>query len=422
MEILLIPLAIALLVLRIPVAFTLWITCLVAVLVFQMTSLTQVASSLYSSLDSFVLLAIPFFLFAGNIMLRAGLATHLFAFSQALTGRIAGGTALGATIATALFGAMTGSSVASAAALGRVVIPGMINFGYPRHFSAGLMAAGGTLGILIPPSVPLIIYAEMARESVRDLFIAGLIPGLLTAVAIGLVAVLISRKSGYGLANEEFSLKRIFKTFRYALPALLMPVIVLGGIYGGLFTPTEAAAISALYGLAIGFIVYRTLSLISLWYIIIDSAKSTGGILFLLSGALFIGFITNLAGLPAFIANTITATDFGPIGFLIVMNVVLLVLGCFLDGFTILTIVTPLLIPTVRALGIDPVHFAIVLTLNIEIAAVTPPIGLNLFVLSSSADVSISEIVKGVLPFIAVLLFMLAVVTFYPPLTLFLVR
>lgn len=422
MEALLIPLAILLLVLRVPVAFTLWITGLVAVLIFQMTSLTQVASSLYSSLDSFVLLAIPFFLFAGNIMLRAGLAAHLFEFSQALTGRMAGGTAVGATISTALFGAMTGSSVASAAALGRVVIPGMTKYGYPRSFSAGLMAAGGTLGILIPPSVPLIIYAEMARESVRDLFLAGLAPGIATAFAIGLVALFLSRRHGYGRDDEAFSMARVWRSFAYALPSLLMPVIVLGGIYGGVFTPTEAAAVSALYGLAIGFFLYRTLTLASLWLIVIESAKSTGAILFLLSGALFIGFIGNLAGLPAFIADAITSADFGPLGFLIMMNIVLLIAGCFLDGFTILTIVTPLLIPTVRALGIDPVHFAIVLTLNIEIAAVTPPIGLNLFVLSSSADVSISEIVRGVLPFILVLLVMLVIVTFYPPLSLFLVR
>lgn len=201
-----------------------------------------------------------------------------------------------------------------------------------------------------------------------------------------------------------------------------MPVIVLGGIYGGLFTPTEAAAVSALYGLAIGFFLYRTLTLASLWWIVIESAKSTGAILFFLSGALFIGFIANLAGLPAFIADAITSADFGPLGFLIMMNIVLLIAGCFLDGFTLLTIVTPLLIPTVRALGIDPVHFAIVLTLNIEMAAVTPPIGLNLFVLSTSANVPIAEIIRGVLPFILVLMFMLAIVTFYPPLSLFLVR
>lgn len=420
MEWLLIVLAVALLALRVPVAFALWLTGLAAVFIFGMTSFTQVASSLYSGLDSFVLLAIPFFLFAGNVMLRAGLAQRLFDFSQALVGRISGGTAFGATLSTALFGAMTGSSVAAAAALGRVVIPGMVKLGYPRSFSAGLMAAGGTLGILIPPSVPLIIYAEMARESVRDLFLAGVVPGLLTATAIGLVALAISRHRGYGRDDQPFSFARVAATFAAAAPSLLMPVLVLGGIYGGVFTPTEAAAISVLYGVLLGVVFYRSLPLGALPGIILESAKSTAAILFLLSGALFIGFIANLGGLPAFITELISGWNLGPVGFLLAMNVCLLIVGCFLDGFTILTIVTPLLLPTVRELGIDPVHFAIVLTLNIEIAAITPPIGLNLFVLSNSANVSMHETVKGAVPFIFVLFAVLLLVTLAPQISLFL--
>ena len=180
----------------------------------------------------------------------------------------------------------------------------------------------------------------MARESVRDLFLAGLLPGLATASAIGLVALLISRRHGHGRDERAFSLTRVARAFGFALPSLLMPVIVLGGIYGGIFTPTEAAAVSAVYGLAIGFALYRTLTPIALWEIVLESAKSTAAILFLLSGALFVGFIANLAGLPAFLAETITAADFGPLGFLLMMNVILLIVGCFLDGFAILTIVT----------------------------------------------------------------------------------
>ncbi|WP_420392530.1 TRAP transporter large permease [Acuticoccus sp.] len=421
MEALLIVLALGLLALGVPVGFALWITGLVAVLVFGMTSLTQVASSLYSALDSFVLLAIPFFVLAGNIMLRARMAHHLFAFSQRLVGRVAGGTALGATVASALFGAMTGSSVASAAALGRVVIPAMDELGYPKPFAAGLMAAGGTLGILIPPSVLLIIYAEMARQSVRSLFIAGVLPGIVTAAAIGVVGLIIARRRGYGLTAEPFSGRALLAATVRATPAILMPVIVLGGIYSGLFTPTEAAAVSVLYGLLVGLLVYRTLPPSALFAILVESARSTAAILFILSGALFIGMIANLAGLPAAVVDAVSGLGLGPVGFLLLVNVVLLALGCFLDGFTLLTILTPLLIPTVRELGIDPIHFAIVLTLNIEIAAVTPPVGLNLFVLSSVTDVPIGDIVRGVAPFVATLVAVLLLVTLVPGLSTVLV-
>jgi C4-dicarboxylate transporter DctM subunit len=421
MAIFLIVSLVALLALGVPVAFSLWLTGLAAVVIFQVTSLTQIAQSIYSGLDSFVLLAIPFFILAGNIMLRSGFAKYLFDLMQSLVGGISGGASVGASGASAIFGAMTGSSVASAAALGRVMIPVMGTLGYPRQFSAGLMAAGGTLGILIPPSVTFIIYAEMAQQSVKDLFIAGVLPGLVAAAAIGLVAFFLARRHGYGKRTEAFSITRVWTAFLRAGPALLMPAIVLGGIYLGFFTPTEAAAISVVYGIVVGVLFYRTISFGDLPSILVESARSTGAILFILSGALFVGMVATLAGIPDTIVNAINALDLSPIQFLLLVNCVLLVLGCFLDGFTLLTVVTPLLLPTVKALGIDPIHFAIVLTLNIEIAAITPPIGLNLFVIAGISGTSMKEVVVGSVPFVFALLAVLLLLTFFPAIALILI-
>jgi len=413
---------ITLLALGLPVAFALWLTGLGAVLIFQVTSLTQIAQSIYSGLDSFVLLAIPFFILAGNIMLRSGFAKYLFDLMQSLVGGVSGGASIGASGASAIFGAMTGSSVASAAALGRVMIPVMGTLGYPRQFSAGLMAAGGTLGILIPPSVTFVIYAEMAQQSVKDLFLAGVVPGLVAATGIGIVAFWLSRRNGYGKTTEPFSGVRVWKAFVRAGPALLMPAIVLGGIYLGWFTPTEAAAVSAVYGVLVGIYFYRTIGFGDLPAIFVDSARSTGAILFILSGALFVGMVATLAGIPDTIVNAIKALNLSPLGFLLLVNCVLLVLGCFLDGFTLLTVVTPLLLPTVKALGIDPIHFAIILTLNIEIAAITPPIGLNLFVIAGISGTTMKEVVAGAIPFVGALLVVLMIITFFPILSLLLLK
>lgn len=406
--------------LGLPVAFALWLTGLAAVAIFKVTSFTQIAQSMFSGLDSFVLLAIPFFILAGNIMLRSGFAKYLFDLMQTLVGSVSGGASIGASGASAIFGAMTGSSVASAAALGRVMIPVMGSLGYPRRFTAGLMAAGGTLGILIPPSVTFVIYAEMAQQSVKDLFIAGVVPGLVAATAIGIVAFAISRRHGYGKSTEPFSFLAVWRAFVLAGPALLMPAIVLGGIYLGVFTPTEAAAVSAVYGLLIGMFVYRTIRLADLPSIFIDSARSTGAILFILSGALFVGMVATLAGIPDAIVNTITHLNLSPIAFLFLINAVLLLLGCFLDGFTLLTVVTPLLLPTVKALDINLIHFAIVLTLNIEIAAITPPVGLNLFVITGISGTTMQEVVAGAFPFVFALMATLILLTIFPAITLLL--
>lgn len=407
----------ALLAIGVPVAFAIGLAGLGAVVIFHGTSLTQLAQSQFANLDSFVLLAIPFFVLAGNVMVRGSLAAYLYGFMRALTRPVTGGPAVGAVLASAIFGAMSGSSAAAAAALGRVTIPELDRLGFPRSFSAGVMAAGGTLSILIPPSIVFVIYGAMAQVSVADLFVAGVAPGIVLATMIGIVTFWLCRSNGWSVA-ERWTVAELVETGTKAIPALLMPGIVLGGIYGGIFTPTEAAAVSAFYGLAVGLFVYRSLRLSDLPDLFIDSARMTATILIILAGAIFIGLLATLAGIPQAIVQAVDALHLTAWQFLLVVNLVLLVLGCFLDGITILTVVTPLLIPSLRALDIDLIHFAIILTVNIEIASITPPIGMNLFVISSISRTPLETVVRGVVPFIAVLTVGLVLITYLPGLFL----
>ena len=403
----------ALLALGVPVAFALGTVGLATILLFDVTSLTQLAQSQFSGLDSFVLLAIPFFILAGNIMVEARMAPQLFDLMRALTRPIRGGDAVGATLSAALFGAMTGSSVASAAALGRIVIPELDRAGYPRSFSGGLLAAGGTLGIMIPPSIVFVIYGAMAQVSVTDMFKAGILPGVLVTLLLIGVALVLAGRNRWG-GRGPFSLQRMLRALGRAGPALLMPAIVLGGIYGGVFTPTEAAAISAAYGLFVAAFVYRSAGLRGFAAIFVRSAKMTASILFIVAQALFIGLLATLAGIPSGIVEAVGSLALEPWMFLLIVNLALLVLGCFLDGVTILTVVAPLLLPAVLALGIDPIHFGIILTLNIEIAAITPPIGMNLFVISGISDTRPEQVIRGVVPFVGAMLLALALVTYLP--------
>ncbi|MGE0751263.1 MAG: TRAP transporter large permease [Variibacter sp.] len=402
-----------LLALGVPVAFAIGIIGLGAIVFFQATSLTQLAQSQFANLDSFVLLAIPFFVLAGNVMVRGQLAAYLYGFMRALTRPISGGPAIGAVLASAIFGAMSGSSAAAAAALGRVTIPELDRLGFPRSFSAGVMAAGGTLSILIPPSIVFVIYGAMAQVSVADLFIAGVAPGIFLTILIGIVTFGLCIRNGWNVA-DRWSLSELTETGLKSIPALAMPGIVLGGIYGGFFTPTEAAAVSALYGLAVGLFVYRSLTLKDLPSLFAESARMTATVLIILAGALFIGMLSTLAGIPQAIVHAVGTLALSKWQFLLVVNLVLLVLGCFLDGITILTVVTPLLLPSLRALDVNLIHFAIILTVNIEIASITPPIGMNLFVISSISKTPLETVVRGVVPYIIVLALGLLIITYVP--------
>lgn len=410
-----------LLLMGMPVAFALGLVGVATVMLYGVTSIVQIAQSQFSALDSFVLLAIPFFILAGNVMVQARMAPHLFDCVRAFTAPMRGGDAVGGILSAALFGAMTGSTAASAAALGRVVIPELDRGNYPRRFSSGLLAAGGTLGIMIPPSIVFIIYGAMARVSVTDMFRAGILPGLLVTSLLVAVTLYLCRRNGWG-SSAPFSVRRALGATFSAIPALLMPVIVLGGIYGGIFTPTEAAAISAVYGLLVGLFLYRSLGIRALAMVFARSSRMTGTILVIVAQAIFIGFLATLAGIPRGIVDFVLAMQLEPWMFLLLVNVVILILGCFFDGVTLLTVITPLLLPTVRELGIDPIHFGIILTLNIEIAAITPPIGMNLFVIAGVSRTRTEDVIRGVVPFMGVMVGALIIVTYMPWFSLALVH
>ncbi len=409
---------IVLLMVGVPVPFALMLTGIGAVLTFGSTSLTTAAQAQFANLDSFVLLAIPFFILAANVMVRGKLAEYLFDVMHAIARPVAGGAAVGGAIASALFSAMSGSSVASAAALGRVTIPQLDRLGYPRVFSTGLMAAGGALGNLIPPSIVFVVYAAMAQVSVADLFIAGTIPGIMLAGMLALVSWYFAKKNGWN-PPERFSFSLLWTSFVRAAPALMMIFIILGGIYSGWFTPTEAAAVSAIYGIFVGLFVYRTLTLRDLPEIFVQSSKITGSMLFILATSVFIGMLATMAGIPEAIFEQVRAYELSAWQFLLLINVILLVLGTFLDGLTILVVLTPILLPSVKALGIDLVHFAIILTLNIEIAGITPPVGMNLFVISAVSKTPLDVVFRGSVLFTAVMIIGLIIVTYVPGLSLF---
>jgi C4-dicarboxylate transporter DctM subunit len=280
------------------------------------------------------------------------------------------------------------------------------------------MAAGGTLAILIPPSIVFVIYAVMAGVSVTDIFKAAVIPGILMTLLIIAVTLFMAWRNRWDVVTA-FSFKQVGSSFYKALPALTMPIIVLGGIYSGVFTPTEAAAVSAVYGIAVGILLYRNTSLATLARIFTKSAVSTSTILVIVAQALLVGLLATSAGIPAAILSWVNAADLEAWQFLLVVNIILIILGFFFDGITILTVATPLLLPTIKALDIDLIHFGIILTLNIEIACITPPVGMNLFVISSVSRTPLEVIVRGVLPFLAAILVALIVITYVPALSFF---
>lgn len=401
----------------VPIAYTIGGVAMLGNAWFGATSFTRLAETQFASINSFVIMAIPFFILAGNIMLRGQMARSLFDFTSALTCWIRGGPAIGATGACAIFGALTGSSAAASAALAPVVVPELTRLGYPRHYACGLLAAGGTLGIMIPPSVVFVVYGALTSTSVAKLFVAGILPGLFLTCVIAFTAYLLSFKGGFG-ASRAFLWRPFARSFYRALPSLLMPVIVLGGIYTGTFTPTEAAAVSVLYALLVTVYVYRSLRWSDMPAVLIESARSSAVVMVILGASVGLGQLASFLGIAQSLAEFLSGLQLSSWQFLLIVNISLLILGCFFDGFTLLVLLTPLLLPSLKAFDIDLIHFAIILTANIEIASITPPVGFNLFVLSATTKLKLQEVIRGTWPFFLALLFGLLVLMYVPFLSL----
>lgn len=370
--------------------------------------------------QSFILLAVPLFIVAANIMNAGTISDRLLNFCIALVGRFRGGLGHVNVVASLIFSGMSGSAVADAAGIGKIIIGMMTKSGnYTRGYSAAITAASATIGPIIPPSIPMVIYALVSNTSIGYLFLGGIIPGLLMGAAlIGLNAFIAHRRN---FALEEIvPLSELPKRTINAFPALLMPAILLYGIYGGVTTPTEAAAVAAFYALILAALFYRTLSFNAFWEVLIESARSSAAVGLVIGGALILNYIVASENIPSILAQSLTGLDVHPLLFLIGINILLLLLGCFLDATTIILVILPLFLPACRELEIDLVHFGVVAIINTMIGLITPPYGVLLFVINAVTGIPLTEIIREILPFFVVLVVALLAIILFPNIVLFL--
>lgn len=371
-----------------------------------------------ASSSKFVLLAIPFFIISGNVMEKAGISGRLINLAEKCLGHIKGGMAMVCIVVSCFFAAISGSGPATVAALGLVMIPALVKAGYPAAFSCALMAAGGAIGVVIPPSITFVVYGSIADASITSLFKAGMVPGLLMGAGLIITALVIGRKCDLKVSPKASGAERL-AAFKDAVPGLLMPVIILGGIYGGIFTPTEAAAVSVFYGLFVGFVIYKDLNLNKLSDIMVDSCSTTATVMFITMGASLFAYVLTRARLDEAIENVmLNVTGGSVVIFFIIVNIVLLIAGCFLDSTSALYIFTPLFAPVALQLGIDPIHLGVVMIVNLAIGLFTPPVGVNLYVACGIGKISIEDISKGIIPCLVAMLIILLLITYIPAISL----
>ena len=377
------------------------------------------AQNMIDQLNSSTLMSLPLFVMAAAFMRRGGVAQALVDLSAAWLGGIKGSLGLVAVVSCALFAAISGSSVATALAMGTILLPAMIERGYPRSFALGVLGASGTIGVVIPPSLALILYGIVTEQSVPRLFLAGILPGLLQAAAFFVWVLWYARRKNFPAEPPLPAAARLRVTWR-GLPAMAVPAVVLIGIYGGFMTVTESAAMAAVTSLLVSLLVYRGFRWTQTLDVIAEAMSSAGVIMLIIATALVFGHWMTGSGVPARIVEFTTHQGFSTWKFLLAMNVMLLVIGCFLEVVSTLLLVMPILAPVLMPLGIDPVHFGIIFTHNMEVGLVHPPVGLNLYVLSTISDAPIGEVIRGILPFLVILLLVLGLITYWPEMTLWL--
>lgn len=408
-----------LLCLGLPIAFVLGITAMVMIALYSPSPITMIPEVMYNSLDTFPLMAIPFFVIAAQFMIRGGTSKYLIQAADCYVRHLRGGLAVVAVVSCMLFAAICGSSVATALAIGVIAVPAMMQFGYPRSFATGVVAASGTMGIMIPPSLALVLYGILAEESIPRLFLAGVAPGLLEG---GLYISWISwysRRKGFGGAPQATWSETLRATGK-ATPAFSLPFIILGGIYSGIVTVTEAAATAATVAILIGLFIYREVKPGEVISITGDAMKSAGMIMFIICTAIVFGNWITEAGIPARLVSLAVELRLSPLMFLIFVNIFLLMIGCFLEVVSIMLITLPIILPVLKHLGIDLVHFGIIMVVNMEVALITPPVGLNLYVLAGVAKAPLQEVIRGAFPFVILGLIEIAIVTYWPQFCLFL--
>lgn len=374
-----------------------------------------------ASTSKFVLLAIPFFILAGNIMEQAGISEKLIRLARVCIGHVKGGVAIVCVVTACFFAAISGSGPATVAALGITLIPALVQSGYPVAFSGALMAASGAIGVIIPPSITFVVYGSIADTSIGDLFKAGVLPGVLMGVAFAVTALVVGRRSDLK-EQEKGSGKERWDAFKDAIWGLLMPVIILGGIYGGVFTPTEAAAVAAVYGLLVGVFVYKSIRLKEFWTILQNTISTTATVMFITACASLFAYVLTRARLDIVISNGLMTLSGGnKIMFLIIINIILLIAGCFLDSTSALYILTPLFVPVAEAFGMNLLHLGVIMIVNLAIGLFTPPVGVNLYVACNVAKINIGQITKAIIPLIVAALVVLLLVTYIAQFSLALV-
>ncbi len=406
-------------IINIPIGIAIALSSIVAIMIQGDIPFIIVVQKMFTATDSFPLMAVPFFILSGSLMEYGGISRRLVDFAYSIVGNASGGLALVAIIASLFFGAISGSAAATVAAIGGILIPAMIKRGYDTNYSTAVSASAGTLGVMIPPSIPLVIYGVLTGVSVGALFIGGIVPGILVGITLMVVGYRIARERGYK-GDEKPDIRKILKAFKEAVFALLMPVIILGGIYGAVFTPTEASVVAVVYGFIVGFFVYRELKLKDIKDIMVDSVVSTAVIMFIIATASVFGWVLASEQIPQVIAGGILSISINPVVILALINILLLFIGTFMETIAAIIIVVPVLLPIVTQIGVDPLHFGLIVVVNLAVGMITPPLGVCLFVGCSIAKITLEDISKAILPFLVAMIVDILIITYIPAVSTFL--
>jgi C4-dicarboxylate transporter DctM subunit len=405
----------------VPIGITLGISTAIAMFLTSDISLMMIAQKSVTGLDSFPLLAIPFFILAGAMMTNGGISRRIVNLADSLVGFITGGLSMVTVLACMFYAAISGSGPATVSAIGSFMIPSMKERKYDAPFAAAITAASGTIGVIIPPSIPFVIYCIVAQASIGDMFLGGVIPGIIIGIALMTVCFFTAKKRGYVSNTERPTLRSVGKAFKEAIWALMVPVIVLGGIYGGIFTPTEAAVVSVVYSLIIGLFVYKELDFKKIFECLRVSGLINGATEFMIGVSMAFASYLALAQIPAHISSWLLNLSSNPVVILLAINILLLILGCFVDNIAAVIILTPILLPIVTSIGIDPIHFGLIITVNLACGFISPPYGINLFVASAISGESIERISLAIIPSFLAMVFCLMLFTYVPVLTMGLV-
>jgi C4-dicarboxylate transporter DctM subunit len=405
--------------LGLPIAMALGLSSILTILLFENDTLASLALAFFQTMDQFTLLAIPFFILAASFLTTGGVAKRMINFAISAVGHLPGGLAIASVLACMLFAAVSGSSPATVVAIGSIVIAGMVRAGYTQAFATGVIVNAGTLGILIPPSIVMVVYAAATETSVGRLFMAGVVPGVLLGSGL-MVAIYIAARIKKLPRQPKAQWRERLGLFRDAMWGLLLIFIVMGGIYGGIFTPTEAAAVAAVYAFVAAVFIYRDLHITDVPRVLLDSARVSVMLMFIIGNAFLFGHVLTTSQIPQNIAAMVAAANMAPWHFLLIVNIILLVAGNFMDPSAIVLITAPILFPTAVKLGIDPIHLGIIYVVNMEIGLVTPPVGLNLFVASGITGMQLTEVVRAAIGWLMILLGFLIVVTYIPEISLYL--